>query len=93
MLVSSSTYDYNTTSATNSTSSSMNQSARIRIRTLQVCESSIPSRDIVRKENYARRQAQKHQGWTCPPWVPYEGIDPVELPTEPTKQITVKISF
>lgn len=61
-------------------------SARVRIRTLHVCEPSYPPREVVRKENYARRQAQKYQGWTCPAGIPYQGIDPVHLPPKPSKQ-------
>lgn len=72
------------------TSSSTPQPPRVRIRTLNVCEPSHPSRDIIRQENYARRKAQELQGWGCPRTVPYQGIDPVHLPPKPPKTITVK---
>lgn len=63
---------------------------RVRIRTLHVCEPSYPSRDIVRQENYARRQAQREKGWCCPPGVPYQGIDPAVLPPKPPKSNLVR---
>lgn len=69
------------------------QPPRVRIRTLHVCEPSYPSREIVRQENYARRQSQKEQGWCCPPGVPYQGIDPVHLPPKPSKQNVVRLKI
>ena len=86
MLVSQSTNDYNM-----STTSSASQPPRVRIRTLNVCEPSYPSRDVVRQENYARRKAQELQGWGCPRNVPYQGIDPVHLPPKSTRLTTVRI--
>lgn len=84
MLVSQSTNDYSMSTATRA------QTPRVRIRTLNVCEPSFPSRDIVRRENYARRRAQESQGWGCPRTVPYQGIDPVHLPPKPPKSTQVK---
>ncbi|CAF3539617.1 unnamed protein product [Rotaria socialis] len=74
-----------TTSATSTA-----QTPRVRIRTLTVCEPSYPSRDIVRQQNYARRKAQQAQGWCCPRTVSYQGIDPIHLPTESLKPITME---
>ena len=91
MLLSSSSNDYSM--STVSTSTANQPASRVRIRTLHVCEPSFPSRDVVRQENYARRQAQKQQGWCCPPGVPYQGIDPVHLPPKPTKLPSVRIPF
>jgi hypothetical protein len=87
MLVSPATNDYNKSTTSNF------QPPRVRIRTLNVCEPSFPSRDVVRQENYARRKAQELQGWGCPRNVPYQGIDPVHLPSKPSKSTTVRILF
>jgi hypothetical protein len=88
MLVSSSTNDYNMSTTSTSPTS---QPLRVRIRTLNVCEPSFPSRDVVRQENYARRKAQELQGWGCPRNVPYQGIDPAYLPPKPEKATHVRI--
>ncbi len=90
MLVSQSKNEY---SMSKTSSSSASQTPRIRIRTLNVCEPSFPSRDIIRQENYARRKAQELQGWGCPRTIPYQGIDPVHLPPKPSKLTNVKLSF
>jgi hypothetical protein len=90
MLVSPSTNNYNISTTS---SSSTPQTPRVRIRTLNVCEPSFPSRDIIRQENYARRKAQELQGWGCPRNIPYQGIDPVHLPPKPPKLTSVRISF
>ncbi|CAF0814953.1 unnamed protein product [Didymodactylos carnosus] len=66
------------------TGSSGNYTPRVRIRTLNVCEPSEPSREIVRHENFLRRQAQKNMGWLCPSGVVYRGIDPNDS-TNPKK--------
>lgn len=84
MIVSQSTNDYSMSTATRS------QTPRVRIRTLNVCEPSYPSRDVIRHENYARRKAQELQGWGCPRTMPYQGIDPVHLPPKPPKSIQVR---
>lgn len=89
MLVSSATNDY----SMSTTSSSTVQPPRVRIRTLNVCEPSFPSRDIIRQENYARRKTQELQGWGCPRNIPYQGIDPDRLLSKPPKSINVRISF
>jgi len=89
MLVSPPTNDYKMAT----TSTSMSQTPRVRIRTLNVCEPSFPSRDIVRQENYARRKAQELQGWGCPRTIPYQGIDPIHLPPKPSKSTNVRIEF
>jgi hypothetical protein len=88
MLVSPSRHDY---SMSTTSAPSTSQTPRVRIRNLHVCEPSFPSRDVVRQENYIRRQAQKEQGWGCPKDVPYRGIDPVRLPPKPSKTISVRI--
>ena len=85
MLVSPSTNDYKMSTISTS------QTPRVRIRTLNVCEPSFPSREIVRQENYARRKAQELQGWGCPRTIPYQGIDPVRLSPKPSKSIIVRI--
>jgi hypothetical protein len=72
---------------------STTQTPRVRIRTLNVCEPSYPSRDVVRQENYARRKAQELQGWGCPRTIPYQGIDPVHLPPKPPKSTNVRLGF
>lgn len=86
MLVSHATKDYNMTTLS---STGRSQTPRVRIRTLNVCEPSYPTRDIVRQQNYARRKAQELQGWCCPRTVPYQGIDPVHMSIEPTKPTLV----
>jgi hypothetical protein len=88
MLVSPQANDYNMATTT---SSSTSQTPRVRIRTLNVCEPSYPSRDIIRQENYARRKAQELQGWGCPRTIPYQGIDPVHLSSKPSKLTNVSI--
>lgn len=87
MLVSLSTNDY---SMSTTTSTATAQTPRIRMRTLNVCESSYPSRDIVRQENFNRRKAQELQGWGCPRTIPYQGIDPLHLPPKPLKATHVR---
>jgi hypothetical protein len=84
MLVSQTKNDYTLSTISSS------QTPRVRIRTLHVCEPSSPSRDIVRRENYARRKAQELQGWGCPRNITYQGIDPVRLPP---KSSNVRIEF
>lgn len=74
-------------------SSTASQTPRVRIRNAFVCEPSYPTREVVRKQNYARRKAQEQQGWCCPRTVPYQGIDPVHLPPKPSKSTTVNKSI
>jgi hypothetical protein len=88
MLVSPATNDYSTSTTP---SSSASQSFRARIRTLNVCEPSFPSRDVVRQENYARRKAQEFQGWACPRTIPYQNIGPAHVPPQTPKPIIVRI--
>jgi hypothetical protein len=84
MLVSPATNDYSTSTTP---SSSASQSFRARIRTLNVCEPSFPSRDVVRQQNYARRKVQELQGWTCPRTIPYQDI----IPARSLKPFVVRI--
>lgn len=88
MLVSSTTPSPSTSTAADVTAPTP---PRVRIRTLHVCEPSYPSREIVRQENYVRRQSQKEKGWCCPPGVPYQGIDPEHLPPKPSKTTPVRL--
>ncbi|CAF1056004.1 unnamed protein product [Adineta steineri] len=85
MLVSPTTTDYGLSITR---SSSVPQSVYARMRILNICEPSLPSRDVVRRENYARRKGQEFQGWACPRTIPYQDIEPVELSSKAPEPIS-----